>query len=131
MNLGLVTESFSQDDQRWLASEHGADTAQSVTLDLSDFTAATHYPNGYIPSGTVLSEGTDTTKFGPYDPTEASADTAVGILLEAVHVVGSADPNGAMVKHCFVDTTHMPFASTVKGGFDSGAAADLPAVVVR
>ena len=130
MNLGLVTESFSQDDQRWLASEHGADTAQSVTLDISDFTAATHYPNGFIPSGTVLQAGTDATKCGPFDPTDEDA-VAVGILLEAVHVQGTADPNGAMVKHCFIDTTHMPFNSTTKGGWGGTAAANLPAVVAR
>lgn len=135
MDLTLVTETFVQDDQRWLASEHGADTAQSVTLDLSDFTAGTHYPNGFIPSGTVLCAGTASGKFGPYDPqnTTTAPGVAVGILLEAVQVkAGStADPVGAMVKHCFITTAKMPFSGTTKGAWDTAANADLPNVIVR
>lgn len=131
----MTTETFTQDDQRWLASQHGADTAQPVTLDVSKFTAGTHYPDGFIKSGCVLAVYDDG-KVGPYDPADAAtdADTAVGILLSGVPVrSGATTVVGALVKHCFVDASKMPFGTgdVTKGAFDSAAQADLTHVVVR
>lgn len=54
MDLKITTESFGQDDQSWLASEHGTDTARSINLDVSTFNSATHYPEGYLKSGYPL-----------------------------------------------------------------------------
>ncbi|MDX3839560.1 hypothetical protein [Streptomyces europaeiscabiei] len=66
MNLTQTTESFGQDDQSWLASAHGTDTARSITLDTSAFTAGTHYPNGYFPSGLAVGKIAASGKYGPY-----------------------------------------------------------------
>lgn len=136
MDLRMTTETFAQDDQRWLASQHGADTAQPVTLDVSKFTAATHYPDGFIKSGCVIAESASGTMFEPYNPadTTTTAGTAVGILLSGVPVrSGATSVVGALVKHCFVDSSKMPFGtgSSTKGAFDSAAQADLIHVVVR
>lgn len=61
----------------WLGSGHGMRNPRTEILDISAFTAATHYPNGYIPSGTPVA------KVGgvlvPYDPTEATV-TGAGVL---------------------------------------------------
>ena len=38
-------------NMEWLGSNHGIRNARTEILDISTFTAATHYPNGYIPSG--------------------------------------------------------------------------------
>jgi hypothetical protein len=50
----LRTESFGSGDQRWIGSPHGLYDTLTVTIDISAFTAGTHYPNGYMPSGTRL-----------------------------------------------------------------------------
>lgn len=50
----LRSESFDAGDFRWLGSAHGIWNCRTETLDISAFTAGTHYPDGYIPSGTAL-----------------------------------------------------------------------------
>jgi hypothetical protein len=82
MDLSLRTEAFQQDDQSWLASEHGTSNARTVTLDISTFVAGTHYPNGFLPSGMPLGKITASGKYGLYD--NAAVDgrqTLVGHLL--------------------------------------------------
>ncbi len=66
MNLSPVTETFSNDDQSWLGSEHGTSSAASITLDTSAFTSGTHYPNGFFPSGLPLGKITSSGLYGPY-----------------------------------------------------------------
>jgi len=67
MDLIFETEgTFTQDDKSWLASRDGLTVARSVTLDFALFTAATHYPNGYIPAGIALGLVTATGRYGPY-----------------------------------------------------------------
>lgn len=44
-------ESFGTGDMRWLASDHAIWNGRTETVDISTFTAGTHYPDGYIPSG--------------------------------------------------------------------------------
>jgi hypothetical protein len=70
MDLTLRTETFAVDDHSWLASRHGLGEAASVTLDVSAFTPAIHYPNGFFPSGTALAKLTATGKYGPYNVTD-------------------------------------------------------------
>lgn len=64
-DISLQTRSYQVDDRRWLLAE--PDVKLNVTLDPSKFTAGTHYPNGYLPSGTVIGKVTATGLFGPYD----------------------------------------------------------------
>jgi hypothetical protein len=66
MILTPTTEAFTQEDQRWLGSAHGTDSARSVTLDTSAFTSGTHYPNGFFPSGLPLAKITASGLYGPY-----------------------------------------------------------------
>lgn len=66
VDLNLRTESWLTDRQDWLASAHGTDTARSITLDKSAFTANTHYPDGFIRSGTPLAKIAASGKYGPY-----------------------------------------------------------------
>lgn len=64
-------------DMSWLGSGHAIRNARTEILDVSAFTAGTHYPNGYIPSGMPVA------KVGgvlvPYDATEATV-TGAGVL---------------------------------------------------
>ena len=57
MDLTVRSEGpWLPEDRSWLGSAHGTTATRTITLDVSAFTANTHYPNGYIPSGTVLAE---------------------------------------------------------------------------
>lgn len=62
----LVSETFGTGDQSWLGSTHGIYNCRTETLDLTAFVAATHYPNGFIRSGTPLGRITATGLLGPY-----------------------------------------------------------------
>jgi hypothetical protein len=55
--LGITSTSYQAPKRDWLLGLHGTDPGSnpSATLDISTFTAGTHYPNGYIPSGTAVS----------------------------------------------------------------------------
>lgn len=64
-------------NMEWLGSGHGIRNARTEILDISAFTAGTHFPNGYIPSGQPVA------KVGgvlvPYDANEATV-TGAGVL---------------------------------------------------
>lgn len=115
----LRTETFGGGDQSWLGSTHGIANARTETVDISTFTAGTHYPNGYIPSGTPVA------KVGgvlvPYVATEATV-TGAGILaghiLTDQPVVGTQDFAVPLIDHGRV------VASLVPGTFVKPAAAE-------
>jgi hypothetical protein len=124
MNLGLITESFSQDRRDWLAGDHGTDIALSVTLDVTKFTAGTHYPDGYIKSGIPLGKITAGGKYGLYD--DAASDgrqTLVGFLFTSVEVVTRRGATlssavGSMLVHCAVKESKLPVAVDAAGKVD-------------
>jgi hypothetical protein len=91
MDLKFETEAtFLNDDKSWLRRREGIDDAESITLDLSLFTKATHFPNGFIPSGMTLGKVAATGLYGPYNNAlgGGTADQGVfrGHLLSAVEV---------------------------------------------
>ncbi len=45
---------WTAEDRSWIGSIDGTAHSRSITLDTSAFTAGTHYPAGYVKSGTVL-----------------------------------------------------------------------------
>lgn len=51
----LKSETFGAGDLSWLGSDHGIANGRTEKLDISTFTAGTHYPDGYIKSGTPVS----------------------------------------------------------------------------
>ena len=120
----LKTETYGPGDQSWLGSAHGLGNARTETLDISAFTAGTHYPNGYIPSGTPVA------KVGgvlvPYDGTEATVDGAgvlAGHILTDQPVVGTADFPVPVLDHGRVK------ADLVPGNFTAPTAAAKSAAV--
>jgi len=75
MNLTVRSEGpWLPEDRSWLGSAHGTTATRTITLDVSAFTEGTHFPNGYIPSGTVLSE-LASGLFGPYAGRTAEVQT--------------------------------------------------------
>jgi hypothetical protein len=131
-----VFTSVSQAEKRsWLLSPHGTDpgTTPSVTLDPTKFTAGTHYPNGYIPSGTVVTKVTATGFWGPYDGSatdgrEITTSGRIGILFGSLPVrPGSTKIGGAVVVHAFVNPAKLPFQSGT-GSLTAAARTALPLI---
>lgn len=105
----LKTETFGGGDQSWLGSAHGIANARTETLDISAFTAGTHYPNGYIPSGTPVAK--TGTGLVPYDATEGTTTGAgilAGFVLTDQPVVGTNDFGVPLLDHGRVIVANLP-----------------------
>jgi hypothetical protein len=107
---------------------------QSGTLDVATFTAGTHYPNGYIPSGTVLAKVTATGLLAPYTTGGAGGlGTAVGVLRASVPVtrfVGGGNRTRigvAFLVHGVVSLSKLPFQAG-SGSADAAARTALPLI---
>lgn len=101
---GLRTEEFVGDDRRWLASTHALANARTSTLDVASFTRGTHYPDGYIPSGTPLDcqdEGT----VGPYT---GAAGERLGFLATAQPVGDRTQVQAPVVRHGLIHADRLP-----------------------
>lgn len=108
----LKNETTGAGDQSWLGSAHGIRNCRTELLDISTFTPATHYPNGYIPSGTPVA------KVGgvlvPYDSTEATVTNAgvlAGHLFTDQAVVGTDDFAVPVLDHGRVRSAKVPQGS--------------------
>jgi hypothetical protein len=114
MNLNPTINTLGRDDQSWLGSAHGTNSARSITLAISAFTKATHYPNGYLPSGLPLGKytsGANSGLFGPY--TVGASDgsqTLAGFLFTATATDGTSNPNGALLDHGKVIVANLPIS---------------------
>lgn len=51
---GLKTTTFASGGYDWLLNTHSLRDAATAFLDISTFTKATHYPNGFVPSGLIV-----------------------------------------------------------------------------
>jgi hypothetical protein len=107
----LRTESFGTGDQSWLGSTHGMHNARTEVIDISAFTAGTHYPNGFIPSGTAVALVAGL--LVPYDKAEATLTLAgilAGHLLTDQPVVGTVDFAAPLLDHGRVRVSKVPNA---------------------
>ena len=87
-DISLRTETFQTEDASWLGSAHGTDSTETITLDVSAFTAGTHYPNGYLISGIPLARITATGIFGPYGASPSEVQTLTFDGTGGVYTVG-------------------------------------------
>jgi len=132
MDIGVQRTSYQVEDRSWLLSELGTTPGETptVVLDISKFTAGTHFPNGYIPSGTVLGKVTASGLYGPYnDAASDGTQTAVEILFSSVRVTRQDGTNatkvgGAGLHRGEVDPAKLPFSSGA-GAIDANGKADL------
>ncbi len=75
MDLSVRREGpWVPEDRSWLGSRDGTEVTRSITLDVSAFTEGTHYPDGYIKSGTVLTH-LGSNMYGPYGGSASEAQT--------------------------------------------------------
>ena len=110
----MSTQTFGGGNQSWIgAGAHGIGDARTEVLDISAFTAGTHYPNGFIPSGLPVA------KVGgvlvPYDATEGTttgAGVLAGHVLTDQPVVGAADFGVPLYDQGRVVSANLPIAFT-------------------
>lgn len=87
-----LTGQFTAENRSYVYADPGVWTRGSVTLDVSTFTQATHYPTGYIPSGTLLGKITATGLYGPYDADATDGrEVAAGLLWDSTTVTGTEE----------------------------------------
>lgn len=125
-DISVSTTQYQVEKKSWLLSAHGTDpgTTPSITLDVSAFTAGTHYANGYIPSGTNLGRITATGLYGPYDDTATDGrQTFAGHLFASTKVPNPADTTkdvgAALLVHGFVRLSKLPFTLDAAGQADA------------
>lgn len=109
----MKTETFGGGDQSWLGSTHGIANARTEILDISAFTAGTHYPNGYIPSGLPVAKVSGV--LVPYDATEGTTTGAgilAGFILTDQPVVGTNDFGVPLIDHGRVRVAKLPISFT-------------------
>lgn len=121
MELSIKTQTFGNDDQSWLGSEHGTQATETIVLDTSLFTPATHYPEGFFKSGIPLGQITADKKYGPYSAGASDGrETLVGFLYAAIPApaVNTVDPAGALFTHGKVRESRLPVAVDAAGKTD-------------
>lgn len=126
MDISVSVVNTQVEDRSWLSSDFGCDEPRTVTLDISAFTAGTHYPNGYIPSGVVIGRITATGLYGPYNNALSTGqEVAAGILFSSVKVpnpaVTTIDAAGAMLEMGLIVESKLPTGN----GLDAAAKTDL------
>jgi hypothetical protein len=128
MDLSTTFETFGQEDQSWLGSEHGTSSCPTVTLDMSLFASA-DYVGGILPSGFAIAKHTSG-KYGPYTPGGANGlQTAKGILFTSQRVKSSTSLVAAPIyKHGRVVLSKLPVQVTGQGFVDATAIAALPMI---
>lgn len=86
-DISVHSTDFQVENRSWLLSPHGTEpgTTPSITLDVSAFTAETHYPDGYILSGEPLAK-LGSGLYAPY----AAAGAAGGDVAEVSTVTRTA-----------------------------------------
>ncbi|OCB09234.1 K structural protein [Mycolicibacterium porcinum] len=130
-DITVHSSAYQVDNREWLVGTHGVDLTPGVTLDISKFTKATHYPNGFIKSGTVLGKVTATGLYGPYDDAATDGrEVAAGILfsfVKAVDATGATNTKvgGAIFVHGGVKEAKLPANS----GINANAKTDLSKIV--
>lgn len=130
-SIAVTSTAYQVEKRGWLVQQLA--DAESVTLDVSAFTKATHYPNGYIPSGVVLGKITATGLYAPYvDAASDGTGTAAGYLHSSVAIPNPADTTvdvGAAMVAAFavVETDRLPISSGATGGgfIDANGQANL------
>lgn len=105
----LSSQTYGTGDMTWLASDHGIFNGRTELLDISTFTAGTHYPNGYIPSGTpVAKSGGVLVPYTSAEGTTTGAGILAGHILTDQPVVGTNDFAVPVIDHGRVKTAKVP-----------------------
>ena len=123
----MKTENFGGGNFSWIGEgARGIRSARTEILDISSFTAGTHYPNGYIPSGLPVAKVSGV--LVPYDATEATttgAGVLAGFVLTDSPVVGTARFAVSLYDNGRVITANLPIAFTAPAAAAKKAATTI------
>lgn len=119
MELSIRKSSVGQDDRTWLGTAHGTQSTTSITLDLTTFDAATHYPEGWLKSGLplmILREENGQDIYGLYVNGATPTNELEGHLFATVEApAGATLLGGALYWHGRVITAKLPVAVDAAG----------------
>ncbi|GAB6898582.1 head decoration protein [Kineosporia succinea] len=134
-DITVTTITYKDADRSWLLFEAngtvGPVARAAGVINYALFTANTHYPDGFIKSGTLLGRVTSGGKLGPYD--DAASDgrqTCVGLLFNNEQVPASTAQVATVPyidSFAVVSQAKLPANS----GNDANGRADLPLVKFR
>lgn len=103
--MRLKTESYGSGDTSWLGSNHGTDNGRTSTVVIANFTKATHFPNGYIPSGLAVNAADEAN----LKPWTGVAGEALGfVLFDQPVVEGDAKFAVPVIRHGIIRTGKLP-----------------------
>jgi len=125
-DIAVESTTFQVGKRAWLIPQPGGigfGYSPSGTVDAALFTAATHFPNGYLLSGIVLAQNTTTKRLGPYTPGATNGlQTPVGFLFQEVPVRTATSTVGVAYVAAFavVNPARLPLTSGA-GSLDSAA----------
>lgn len=104
--MRVKDETFGAGNQSWLGSNHGTDNARTSTFVTANFTAGTHYPDGYVPSGLPVNAADEAN----LKPWTAAAGEQLGFVLFDVPVDGQAKFGVAVLRHGLIRKAKLPVA---------------------
>lgn len=110
----LVSETFGGGDQSWLGSSHGIHECRTETLDISTFTAGTHFTAGYIKSGTPVAKvGGVLVPYVVAEGTTTGAGVLAGFLFtdQKVSDATNGDMAVPLLDHGRVNVAKVPYAA--------------------
>lgn len=130
MDISVRTETRQVEDRSWLGSAHGTEATRSITLDVSAFTEADHYPNGYIPSGIAVGLIDASGLYGPYDDAAIDGtEVLAGHLFSSVTVQpadATVNVGAALLEHGKVVIDNLP----ENHGVDAAGAVDVAGRII-
>lgn len=106
---GLKTTQYGTGDYTWMRNLDGLDEALTGQIDISDFTAGTHFPNGFLPSGLPL-------RVDDLDDIRPWADVAgakLGFLKGDYKTDGVEDVNVAFIPRGNIKIAKLPIAFAI------------------
>ena len=121
MDISPVITSYTPEDNSWIASSHGTDSTETVTLDGAvGFVPATHFPTGVLPSGTAVAKVTASGKYGLFDNAAVDGRTVfVGFTVGAVTISATKSVGAAILTHGKVEESRLPFAVDASAKVDN------------
>lgn len=114
-DISVTSTSYQVEKRSWLIPQPGAvgpGYTPSVAVLPSLFTAGTHYPNGFIPSGTPLAKvGGLMVPYTSAEATTTNAGVLAGHLFSDQQVVGTNDFGVPVLDHGRVKAAKVPQGS--------------------
>ena len=111
--MRVKDETFGAGNQSWLGSNHGTDNARTSTFVTANFTAATHYPDGHVPSGLPVNCA-DEANLQPW--TDAEGEQLGFVLFDQPVDSGDAAFAVPVVRHGLIRQANLPVEITTAAG---------------